>query len=281
MLRWMGRFCRRWILRFTLLFIVVLGFSTYVHAVEPNWYEVKQVSLVLPHLAPEFSGYRVVQLSDIHADRWMTPDRLRRVVAKANQQSADLILLTGDFVTRSPELFSPTLTALRHLQAKDGSLAVLGNHDVNTHPEMIKAVLRDANIRVLENQFITIQRQDKSLHIAGVGDVWYRQANLAPILSGLPQDGAAILLAHEPDFAAVSAATQRFDLQLSGHSHGGQVYLPPFQRLVPHLAEHYPSGQYQVGTMIQYTNRGIGSSPLHLRFNCRPEITVFTLKAMQ
>jgi uncharacterized protein len=278
MLRRISLLCRTWILRFALVSAAVLGLSTYVHGIEPNWYEVRQVSLILPHLAPEFSGYRVVQLSDIHADRWMTSDRLQRVVAKVNQQNADLILLTGDFVTRLPELYSPTLTELRHLKTKDGSIAVLGNHDVE-HSKVIKAALSNANIRVLENQFTTIQRQNQSLHVAGVGDVWFRRANLEPILTGLPRDGAAILLAHEPDFADTSAATERFDLQLSGHSHGGQVHLPPFKRLVPALAERYPNGQYQVGSMIQYTNRGIGSSPLHLRFNCRPEITVFTLRA--
>jgi hypothetical protein len=272
---------RQWLLRFALVFTVVLGFSTYVHAIEPNWYDIHPVSLTLPRLAPAFAGYRIVQLSDIHADRWMTPSRLQRVVDQVNQQQPDLVVLTGDFVTRLPKRFAPTLAVLQNLKANDGSIAVLGNHDIDSNPVLIQQALTAANVKVLENQFLTLQRQGNPLHIAGVGDVWYRRANLKPILSNLPPTGAAILLAHEPDFADISAATERFDLQLSGHSHGGQVYLPPFKRVIPSLAEHYPVGQYQVGSMIQYTNRGVGSSPLHLRFNCRPEITVFTLKSAQ
>jgi uncharacterized protein len=88
------------------------------------------------------------------------------------------------------------------------------------------------------------------------------------------------LLAHEPDYADISAATGRFDLQISGHSHGGQVIIPFIGPLVvPAYGEKYPLGQYQVGNMIQYTNRGVGTINPAVRFNCRPEITIFTLRA--
>jgi hypothetical protein len=118
------------------------------------------------------------------------------------------------------------------------------------------------------------------LHIAGVDDVWEEHARLDMVLEQLPADGAAILLAHEPDFADESAATGRFDLQLSGHSHGGQVIYPfGGPPILPTYAKKYPVGRYQVSGMIQYTNRGLGMIPPHVRFNCRPEITVFTLSA--
>jgi predicted MPP superfamily phosphohydrolase len=97
-------------------------------------------------------------------------------------------------------------------------------------------------------------------------------------LERLPEEGAAILLAHEPDFADLSARTGRFDLQLSGHSHGGQVKLPLFGiPYLPRFARKYPRGRYQVGKMILYTNRGLGMVHLPFRFNSRPEITLFTL----
>ncbi|HYN87535.1 MAG TPA: hypothetical protein VER55_03345, partial [Ardenticatenaceae bacterium] len=100
------------------------------------------------------------------------------------------------------------------------------------------------------------------------------------VLAHLPPDGAAILLAHEPDFADISAATGRFDLQLSGHSHGGQVIVPFAGPLIgPRYGQNYPVGRYQVGSMIQYTNRGIGMVAPLVRFNCRPEVTVFTLES--
>jgi uncharacterized protein len=252
----------------------------YVHRVEPSWIEIRAVSMPLPHLAPEFSGYRVVQLSDIHADRWMTADRLARIVRRVNGLKPDLVVLTGDFVTRSAEEFSPNLVVLNQLHSVDKTLAVMGNHDVWTNPTVIQDALEAAGVQVLNNQVATLQRQSARLLIAGVNDVWAKRDRLDQVLAALPSEGAAILLAHEPDFAERSAATGRFDLELSGHSHGGQVKLPFVKRIVPHLADKYPIGQYTVGNMIQYTNRGVGMSGLPLRFNCRPEITVFTLKSV-
>lgn len=251
----------------------------YVTRVEPSWIEVRAISMPLPHLAPEFSGYRVVQLSDIHADRWMTADRLAKIVRQVNQLKPDLVVLTGDFVTKSAEEFSPHLSAFSELHPVDKTLAVMGNHDVWTNPLIIQAALEAAGVQVLNNQVATLQRKSAQLSIAGVDDVWSKRARLDQVLAALPSEGAAILLAHEPDFAEQSAATERFDLELSGHSHGGQVKLPFVKRVLPPLAYKYPIGQYKVGSMIQYTNRGIGMSGIHLRFNCRPEITVFTLQS--
>jgi uncharacterized protein len=251
----------------------------YVHRVEPSWIEVRAVSMPLPRLAPEFSGYRMVQLSDIHADRWMTADRLTKIVHRVNQLKPDLVVLTGDFVTRSAEEFSPNLAAFSQLHSVDKTLAVMGNHDAWTNPVMIQTALEAAGVQVLTNQVVTLQRKSALLSIAGVDDVWTKRDRLDQVLAALPSEGAAILLAHEPDFAEQSAATGRFDLELSGHSHGGQVKLPFVKRVLPPLAYKYPIGQYKVGNMIQYTNRGVGMSGLPLRFNCRPEITVFTLQS--
>lgn len=103
---------------------------------------------------------------------------------------------------------------------------------------------------------------------------------LGAVLDGLPGGGAAILLAHEPDFADVSAATGRFDLQLSGHTHGGQVGIPILRRpILPAFSQRYVSGLHRVGGMTLYVNRGLGFVHLRLRFLCRPEITVLTLRS--
>ena len=102
------------------------------------------------------------------------------------------------------------------------------------------------------------------------------------MLARLPRTGAALLLAHEPDFADITPPPGRFDLQLSGHSHGGQVVIPFLgPPTLPEIGEKYPSGRYQVGGMIQYTNRGVGMVRPHVRLNCRPEITLLTLHAAQ
>jgi uncharacterized protein len=273
------RFKLRLYQKIALAFSIVLLAFYYVYDLEPSWIEVRSVPLQLPHLASEFSGYRIVQLSDIHADRRMTAQRLQKVVNQVNQLHPDLVVLTGDFVTRNPERFAPNLSVLKTLNPVDKTLAVLGNHDVWTDPDLIQNTLELAGIQVLNNRAVTLERPSAQLHIAGVNDIWAKRDRLDQVLAALPSTGAAILLAHEPDFADTSAATGRFDLQLSGHSHGGQIRIPLMKKVFPPLAYKYPIGQYQVGSMIQYTNRGLGSSGIPMRFNCRPEITVFTLKS--
>jgi predicted MPP superfamily phosphohydrolase len=257
----------------------VAGFG-YAHDVEPGWLDIVQMKLKLPRLDPAFDGYKLAQFSDIHMGTGMTPERLKQIVSVLNEQMPDLIALTGDFVTGGPiDQFIPSLVeALKNLKAKDGTVSILGNHDHWTDPDAIHRVIHDSGMIDLTNTVYTLKRGASQLHIGGVDDYWERKAQLDDVLAILPADGAAILLAHEPDFADVSAATGRFDLQLSGHSHGGQVIMPFVGPLaLPHLGRKYPLGQYQVGTMIQYTNRGVGTIAPPIRFNCRPEITVFTL----
>jgi uncharacterized protein len=259
------------------------GGASYAYAfhVEPYWLDVSRHTVRLPRLDPAFDGYVLVQISDIHADGWMNEQRVAEIVGAINAQSPDAVAITGDFVTSHPiTAFMPALAQLQHIATKDGVFAVLGNHDHWTDADVVRNIIRNNGHVELSNTVHTIRRGGASLHIAGVDDVWEKKANLSSVLQRLPPDGAAILLAHEPDFADTSAAMGRFDLQLSGHSHGGQVNLPIFgPPIVPPFAEKYPIGFYQVGTMIQYTNRGLGTITPRVRFNCRPEIAVFTLRS--
>jgi len=257
------------------------GGFIYTNKVEPGWVEVTQVPLTLPHLAPEFDGYRIVQISDIHMDIWMPRDRLVQAVEAVNRQSPDLVVITGDFITRKLGYSAADLVAgLGALAPRQATLAVLGNHDHWAGATVVRQVIAQSGIVELSNAVYTLRRGEAMLHIAGVDDVLEHQDRLDRVLEQLPADGAAILLAHEPDFADVSAATGRFDLQLSGHSHGGQVIIPFLGPIIlPSYARKYPVGRYQVGGMVQYTNRGLGVVPPRVRFNCRPEIAVLTLQA--
>ena len=128
----------------------------------------------------------------------------------------------------------------------------------------------------------TLERGGALLHVAGLDDVWEDKHRLDRVLDILPGEGGSILLAHEPDIADEVAATGRFDLQISGHSHGGQVVIPLVgpPRLPPY-GQKYPLGHYRIGPegMHLYTTRGIGMIRPYVRFNCRPEITVYTLAA--
>ncbi len=256
---------------------LVFSLSIYVHKIEPNWFEVKQIAVSLPNLDRAFAGYKIVQISDLHAGDRIDRAQLVRVVDAVNEQAPDLVVITGDHVSRRPKQHVELLDVLAKLHPRDRTLSVLGNHDVYNDATPIRAALTAAGITLLENTVYTIERGTAKLSIAGVGDVFAEEDKLGQTMAQLPATGAAIMLAHEPDFADEAAATGRFGLQLSGHSHGGQVRIPFYDGYLPELAQKYPLGRYQVGKMIQYTNRGIGTIKIYARFNCRPEISVFTL----
>jgi hypothetical protein len=237
----------------------------------------------LPRLDPEFEGFRLVQISDIHIGTWISRQQLSEAVDLANSLQPDIMVLTGDFVTFEPQRFADELiNELSRLSPRLASLAILGNHDHWTDARLIRDILSHSGIIDLSNRIYTIERNSAVLHIAGIDDYMNEQDRLDLVLAELPDEGAAILLAHEPDFADISAQTGRFDLQLSGHAHGGQVYLPligpPF---LPGFGRKYYSGLYQVNGMLQYTNRGLGTAEFQVRYNCRPEISVITLAAVK
>jgi uncharacterized protein len=281
-----GRFSRRRFLRGTIrggigLGALTLGSMAYGATVEPGWLAIENIHLKLSRLSPKFGGLRVAQISDIHMDAWMTRQRLSQVVEVINAQKPDVVAITGDFVTNQPEKWEDDLvSALQNLEPREVSVAVLGNHDHWTDGRVIRRVLRRSGIVDVCNAVHTLRRGDEEFHLCGVDDFWERKADLNRVLESLPKTGAAMLLAHEPDFADLSSKTGRFDLQISGHSHGGQVQIPfrgPIH--VPKFAQNYPNGLYRVGEMWQYTNRGLGMVGPHVRFCCRPEITIFTLSS--
>lgn len=282
------KFSRRDFLKitgYTLLSSFLVGSSGFIYGIfiEPEELDVKEVEIKLPRLPREFSGYRIVQFSDLHMGGWMNGERLRNVVDMVIKQDPDLVVITGDIFT-GPVWDTNLINAadefvveISRLTADFKTLGVLGNHDYWSDANETRKALERGGVIEIGNAFHTLERDGQELHIAGVDDIWYEHDDLDEVLSKLPKTGEAILLAHEPDFADKSAKTGRFGLQLSGHSHGGQIVLPFIgPPVLPWLGQKYPSGLYKVGEMWQYTNRGVGMF-LPIRFNCRPEITVFTL----
>lgn len=267
--------------------LFALGGNYYMRDYEPSWLDLNEVSLTLPHLARSFSGFRVVQISDLHYGGWMNAERLNEVLRMVMDQSPDLVTITGDFVMGDDRLKETVLGmldelagVLKPLAQSAPTLGVLGNHDYWLDRTSVVNMLESAGIKSLNNAVHTITQGGDSLHFAGVDDVMERHAYLGWVLSQLPDEGCAVMLAHEPDYADVSARSGRFDLQISGHSHGGQVVLPFIgPPILPYLGHKYPLGLYRVKDMFQYTNRGVGMTMPYVRFNCRPEITVFTLNS--
>jgi predicted MPP superfamily phosphohydrolase len=261
--------------------------STYLYAslVEPARFDVHEQPIHLPRLKGEgLLGLRIAQISDIHMGGWMTLSRLKRVVDLILARSPEIVFITGDFLSRrqdSSDLDVLNLAAaLEPLSRSVATFAVMGNHDHWRGVGPLREMLAEIHVQELRNSVVSVKRGDSLLHLAGVDDVWEGHHRLDPVLSSLPPEGAAILLAHEPDYVDTVEKSKRFDMQISGHTHGGQIVIPFYgPPVLPWLGEKYPSGLYQVGSMWQYTNRGVGMSSLALRFNCPPEITIFTLTA--
>ncbi len=269
------------------LMLLAFGADLALNAFDADRLEIKKIRLTLPRLPAAFNGFRLAQISDIHIGGWTTAEKLSQVIERVLAQQPDVVVITGDFAFAAAGRFSTPLAALdemsrllQRLTDTCPTAAVLGNHDIRYGRGRIQAALNSSGLIDLNNQVHTLARNGAHLFLAGVDDVMYQRNRLDLVLDALPQDACAILLAHEPDYADTSAATRRFDLQLSGHSHGGQVNLPFFgPPVLPRLGRKYPLGLYQVGEMLQYTNRGIGMTPPFVRFNCPPEITVFTLQS--
>ena len=249
------------------------GDATHFHYDTPN------IHLTLSRLTPGFEGYRLVHLSDIHFGTWVEEDRLHQVIERINQQHPDAIVITGDFIsTFTTHLFDCLVPFLSLLKAKDGVFTVRGNHDCWVESGQFEEVMFKSHITILNNRVFPIRRSDGFIHLCGVDTAFYNLARLDRVIEQIPPGHAVILLAHEPDIADTSAASGYIDLQLSGHTHGGQIILPLVgSPWLPRLAKKYPRGLYQIGDMYLYTNRGIGTASLPWRYRCPPEVASFTL----
>lgn len=251
------------------------GYSTQI---EPDWLTVEQVQVPLKKLKPALEGFKMVHMSDIHLHPYTQLEFVQKAVARANELRPDVVVLTGDYVLEGADSIFELAPALAGLNAKYGIFTILGNHDLWTNAEVVRTGLQQAGLPVLINEGLALGVGSELLYLAGMDDGWSGQLDLKAALAKLPTDAPAILLMHEPDLADSFALDGRISLQLSGHSHGGQVRLPGIGApILPHLGRKYDQGLYRVRDMWLYTTRGIGLGPVPTRFNCPPEITEITL----
>ncbi len=257
------------------------GFFERAHVV------VRRVEIPLSRLPEAFDGLTIAQLSDLHYDPHFSAGVIRKAVELVVQLNPDLVALTGDFVTLSQfrdvdpaaaKVASPCADLLAPLRPRFGVYAVLGNHDSFTDPVYVTEALTARGIKVLQNEALPVEREGQRMWIAGVQDVLTGFADLDTALRGVSHSEAVVLLAHEPDYAD-EAAKHPVDLQLSGHSHGGQIRFPLLPPLsLPRLARKYPIGLRNVGRMTLYTNIGLGTIVVPIRVLAPPEVTLFTLR---
>lgn len=264
--------------------VMVAGGAQLIYAstIETNAYEVVEQEIPLAGLKPAMQNLRIAQISDLHMGQFVSRAQLRRVIDLILAQQPALTLITGDFLTIGGD-YSRALDDLSaemgRLSAHAPVMAVLGNHDDGRYKRDLLAVLRGQGVAVLENEFQAFEYGGERLYIAGLGSVFNGNWQLAEVVGFLPSDAPAILMVHEPDSVEYSASTGKFALQVSGHSHGGQIVLPFLGRLVlPWMGRKYPAGLYRVGSQWLYTNRGIGMVDVPMRYNCPPEITLMILK---
>jgi uncharacterized protein len=262
------------------------GFTLYSGEIARHEIDIVQRPIAISNLPAAFHGYRIVQISDIHLDEYTEPFFFERIVHQVNNLAPDLVLLTGDFITRGAFSFIAGSHAVNRCAEILTTLtaplryAILGNHDVAFNAPMVTQALATHSTPVLINQHLPIERNGARFWLCGAEDPGTSHPDLDLTIPAQP-DGPVLLMAHEPDFADQVVAHPRghfVDLMLAGHSHGGQIRLPFLGPLVlPPMGEKYPEGLYRFNQMQLYVNRGIGTVGLPFRLNCPPEITVITL----
>jgi len=239
---------------------------------------IERVQIPIANLHPALAGFKIVQMSDFHLDPFYQLEFVRQAVDTANRLQPDLIVLTGDYVSHIGAAIFELAPVLAGLNAKHGVYAILGNHDMRSKVKIIKQGLRQVGLSLLINAGQTITVGGGQLYLAGLDDGLWGKPSLKTALADCPAATPVVLLMHEPDLVDKHARDPRVALQLSGHTHGGQICLPGIGALtLPDLGRKYQGGLYRVQQTWLYTNRGIGCTRIPLRINAPPEITELTL----
>jgi uncharacterized protein len=255
------------------------------------WYEPSSLRVVRHKLflaradAAPLSGLRIAVLSDIHAGApYIDNDKLEKIVRQTNRERPDLILLTGDYVVngvfggaRVPiDQVSPYL---KQLHARLGVFAVIGNHDRWNGAMRVTDALQKAGITVLENRWVLVRDRGEAIYLAGIGDAATPAARPKLALSGIPQGQTTLCFTHSPD--VFPALPDGCTLVVAGHTHGGQINLPLFERLIvpSRFGRRYAAGLIREGDKTMFVSTGIGTSMIPARFRVPPEITILDIHA--
>ena len=273
-------FPRRRIFRWALFGGVPLAGGSFAYGsfVERHRVEITRPQLDLDLGPASPSKLRVALLGDFHYDPLCEGEFIRHCVDLCNAERPDIILLLGDFVSDHADCMAELAPILGELRAPAGVHAVLGNHDFWHEPNRVQQALESAGIRVLRNELVALPIHDGELLLAGLESAWGGR----PDAETLHVNGSnRILLAHhEPDHIdhLPSGVRDNVALQVSGHTHGGQICAPLGIVLARvSWGNRYTKGLYETGRSHVYVNRGIGTLSIHARFSCRPEITMMEI----
>jgi predicted MPP superfamily phosphohydrolase len=259
--------------------LVAAGFSAYGvrRAFAPP--VIDEVSVRLPRLHRAFDGLRIVQVSDVHIGDVLGRPFLEDMVRRCNALKPDLVAVTGDLVDGRVDRLAPTISALQDLRSRWGTYFITGNHEYYSGDLEWCAALERMGLTVLRNRTVTLRDGDARLDLVGVDDYGQRERargwDLGAAVAGRDPEHPAVLLAHQPR-AVEDGVEKGIGLQLSGHTHGGQMF--PITGLVTALWT-YSAGLYRVGDGHVYVNRGTGFWGPPMRIGSPPEIAAITLTA--
>lgn len=260
---------------------LAFGTGLYTWRWEPHWVEVVERRLALRHLPDRLRGARLVQLSDLHIGPQVSDAYLLDTFNRVKELAPDFVVYTGDFTSYTPEVFAHAERLFPHLPlGTQGTFGILGNHDYGPGwaranvANRIAALASSAGVTMLRNELAEVN----GLQIVGLDDLWAQRFNPAKAFHSLDPQRASVVLSHNPDTADEPGWGDYAGWILSGHTHGGQCkppFLPP--PLLPVRNRLYTSGAFALsGGRHMYINRGLGHL-LRVRFNARPEITLFHL----
>jgi uncharacterized protein len=243
--------------------------------------EISRVQVRIENLPAEFNGLTMAQMSDIHHGMYTGLDYINRCVEIVNNLSPDLIALTGDFTFDGSNYIEPCADALKGLKARIGVYSVLGNHDYYAGAGRVARALRNAGFDLLIDAKDCIEYRGAKLWLVGVDDLYYGTTDIYRLMRGLSPSEPKIVLSHNPDFIEEFAvADKHIDLMISGHTHGGQIRFPLIgaPQISSVYGQRYAIGMNRKKRMQVYTTRGIGTILLPVRFDCPPEIVLYTLQ---
>ncbi len=264
----------------------LLGLAAWGVLVEPSRLTVRRYTVPIADLPTWAEGLRIVQVSDTHYGPYIHLPYIRKVVAKANSLDPDVVVLTGDYIHRTPRGIPDGIEALTQLEAPLGRFAVLGNHDHWADAPAISRAFTEGGVRMLDGQHVyltadgpTDGEAPDALCLAGLGDLWEDEQPVEASLEGVDPATPRIVLSHNPDYAEYVPEGLRVDLIMAGHTHGGQVYVPG--KGTPKIPSRF--GQWYAGGLCRgprcrvLVSRGVGLAYLPVRLGIRPEIVELTL----
>jgi hypothetical protein len=250
---------------------------------EASHIRIDRQTITVPNLPARFDGTTVAVVADLHHGPYVGIRFIREAVRRTNSLKPDLITLVGDYGHRGTMArieLPPCLEALSELQAPLGVFAVPGNHDMQDHGQIYQELIADTPLTDLTNRSQRISKGGEHLWLAGVDDLWWGRPNLKTAIRDVPEGKPVLLLCHNSDFAEQSL-DPRVGLMLSGHTHGGQVYLPVIGSpwIPSRCGLKYRRGLVQGPASQVFVSRGLGETGVPLRFNSPPEINLLTLIA--